>query len=114
MRNWGLCFRQQGEITYFCVKASERGPLSYPDGSAIEREELIQRLSDYGYQPKARAEEVTEEGDYYLAENGIRLIFLPAVYPVNGIAVSKDGRHVAAVTIRGKSGQVGARYRKGV
>ncbi len=78
-------------------------------GQAIIRADLEKNLQDKGYRLQESAGAVKQAGDYFIEENNIRIILLPARYPVNTLVVDDQG-HMAFVTIQGKSGSQGANY----
>lgn len=96
-------------------RAFDDKPLTFrlvlQSGEAIDDRETFEKvLSEFGYKAVASAEEVKVRGDYFISGDSITFIFQPAVYPVNALAVSADGKHAAIVTIPGKSGNIGATY----
>jgi len=107
-----------GNVPTKLQTAFRGGPVSlwWPENTKGERigtDKLIAGLARYGYRPKRTAAAVRMPGDYYLSPSEmprVRLIFLPAVYPVNTLAMSRDGDHMAVVTVPGRSGSLGVRY----
>jgi hypothetical protein len=79
-------------------------------GNPIAPKDLHQLLPRYGHHRKRSAQAVKNPGDYHVAGQSIWLIFHPAVYPVNALAVSQDGQRLAIVNIQGLSGNLGANY----
>ena len=78
-------------------------------GNPINRADLEDSLDRSGYQLKDSFDNVQQAGDYFIEGNDIRIVFLPARYPVNTLVVDNEG-HLAFVAIQGKSGQKGANY----
>jgi len=78
-------------------------------GKSISRTDLENNLNIIGYQLKGGLNDVRNPGDYFIEGNNIRIVFLPARYPVNTLVVDDEG-HMAFVAIQGKSGQKGADY----
>ncbi|HTL70460.1 MAG TPA: hypothetical protein VL404_04125, partial [Candidatus Eisenbacteria bacterium] len=80
------------------------------DRRGLDAAALQKTLVDtYGYRLKASAAEVSAPGDFSVSGDAVRLVFLPARYPVNGVAVAADGK-LAFVNIEGESGRRGADY----
>lgn len=68
------------------------------------------QMTKQGYVEKTTAAQVTEPGDYFVGTDTVRIRLLPAIYPINTLVVSADGRHAAFVNVQGLSGREGADY----
>lgn len=75
----------------------------------IGASEISELLVKYGYRERASREEVQDRGDYHISGDDILLIFQPAAYPLNALAVGKNGQ-VAALYVKGESRELGANY----
>ncbi len=83
-------------------------PVSLP--LIVNTEELRQTMIKMGYLQRDNVGQVLNPGDFCISNESIRVVLLPARYPVNGLAVSADGKRLSFVAVSGKSGRQGANY----
>ncbi|MFA5089011.1 MAG: sugar transferase, partial [Candidatus Omnitrophota bacterium] len=114
----------EGKILFYDQLVSEETDLSNafdgkpldfllkdPEGTAFDPAGVARTLQEmFGYILKPSKEKVTQPGDFFISGNGIRLIFLPARYPLNGLAIREEGNKAAFIAVQGTSGRKGANY----
>jgi hypothetical protein len=83
--------------------------LKMREGTPLSAEVVRKLLKPLGYHEMDRFEDVKKRGDFIIGRDTVRIILRSARYPLNAIAVGRDGQ-VALVYIGGASGRVGANY----
>jgi hypothetical protein len=84
--------------------------LKNPLGKPLEVSRVWDALNQAGYKRKLTKAQVFQPGDFCFTPEGIYIALLSARYPVNGMAVSEDGKRISFVNVSGLSGRVGANY----
>ncbi len=93
-------------------QAFDRRPVTFKtvdaQGRPLDLNLLSQTLESLGYRQRSAGIDVRRQGDFHIAGEHIQIILRPALYPVNLVAISADGRHVASLNVGGQSGVSGA------
>jgi len=85
-------------------------PVTLPLDPEMEPEGVKSALEAIGYHSVSRDFGLRYPGAFWLDGRRLHIVLRPAVYPLNALAVSADGAHLALVSVQGKSGRVGANY----